>query len=85
MQILAHNFFLKLTAETPIKHQSYGMYEEKWYFCDLRKQSCANGGLGKPILGKKYSVNPAKIDTRWQIDFGLLQQVLGFKMRRIKI
>merc|ERR1712002_1350073 len=38
--------FFKLTAITPTKIHSKGIYEERWHLCDLRKESCADGGLG---------------------------------------
>ena len=43
---------LRLTAITSIKNHSKGIYEERWHVYDLRKESCADGGLGRPILGK---------------------------------
>ena len=45
-------FPLRLTAITSIKNHSKGIYEERWHVYDLRKESCADGGLGRPILGK---------------------------------
>ena len=44
--------FFKLTTRTPIKNHSSGIYEERWHLCDLRKESCAHGGVGRPILRK---------------------------------
>ena len=35
-----------------MKNHTYGMYEERWYLCDLRKDSYAHGGIGRPILRK---------------------------------
>ena len=39
----------KLTAITVIKN---GIHEEEWHLYDLRKELCAYGGIGSPILRK---------------------------------
>ena len=44
----------KLTAIASIKNHSQGIYEKRWHIYDLRKESCADGGLGRPILGEFY-------------------------------
>ena len=44
--------FFKLTAKTSTKNHSKGIREKRWHIYDLRKESCADGGLGRPILGK---------------------------------
>ena len=42
----------KLTAITVIKNHSQGIHEEEWHLYDLRKELCAYGGIGSPILRK---------------------------------
>ena len=42
----------KLTAITVIKNHSQGILEVEWHQCDLRKELCAYGGIGSPILRK---------------------------------
>ena len=42
----------KLTAITVIKNHSQGIHEVEWHQCDLRKELCAYGGIGSPILRK---------------------------------
>ena len=46
-------YFFKLTARTPIKNRSQGKHEEEWHLCDLKKELCAHGGIGSPILRKR--------------------------------
>ena len=52
----------KLTAIT-IKNHSQGINEEEWHSYDLRKELCAYGGIGSPILRKTdlFYVNPENI------------------------
>ncbi len=35
-----------------MKNHSQGIHEEEWHLCDLRKELCAYGGIGSPILSK---------------------------------
>ena len=42
----------KITAITVIKNHSQGIHEVEWHQCDLRKELCAYGGIGSPILRK---------------------------------
>ena len=42
----------KLTAITVIKNHSQGVHKVEWHQCDLRKELCAYGGIGSPILSK---------------------------------
>ncbi len=42
----------KLTAITVIKNHSQGIHEVEWHQCDLRKELCAYGGIGRPIPRK---------------------------------
>ena len=42
----------RLTAITMIKNHSQSIHEVEWHQCDLRKELCAYGGIGSPILRK---------------------------------
>ena len=42
----------KITAITVIKNHSQGIHEVEWHQYDLRKELCAYGGIGSPILRK---------------------------------
>ena len=44
--------FCKGTGKTPTKNDTYGIYEERCYSCDLRKELWAQGGVGSLILRK---------------------------------
>ena len=46
------HIFFKLSARTLIKIHSQGTHEEEWHLYDLRKELCAYGGIGSPILRK---------------------------------
>ena len=66
--------FFKLTARTPTKNHSSGIYGERWHLCHLRKESCAHGGIGRPILRKTYHF--LHYYRKYQNHF--LNSILGF-------
>ena len=75
-------YFFKLTARTPIKNRSQGKHEEEWHLCDLKKELCAHGGIGSPILRKadlflcksrKYQIHFVKLILRYFSPYEVLK------------